>query len=114
MADEPLIYGLARRHYADLDRIFARHPQIERVLIYGSRAKGTARPESDFDLAVVAPAMSDAEFSGLWDELDALPLVFKLDVLHWDRLNQEPLKQAVMTQGRVFWPLAGMSVTRSA
>lgn len=105
MADDRLIFGIAERHYADLVRIFERYPSIERVLIFGSRAKGTAQPASDIDLAVVAPEMSDQEFSRLWNELDELPLVFKLDVLHWDRLGEQKLRDSIIRHGRIFYPL---------
>jgi proline iminopeptidase len=58
--------------------------------------------------------MSDAEFSALWGDLDALPLVFKLDVLHWDSLRQDRLRYAIAAQGQTFWPLTMASDTRSA
>ncbi|TRO83135.1 nucleotidyltransferase domain-containing protein [Desulfuromonas acetexigens] len=105
MADERLIFGLAERHYADMAEIFRRYPQIEQVLIFGSRAKGTDKPWSDFDLAVVAPNLSDRDFSRLWNEIDDLPLVFKLDLLHWDKLGEIPLKEKIVQEGRRFYPL---------
>lgn len=105
MANERLIYGLAERHYAEFVRIFQRYPQIEEVLIFGSRAKGTDRPWSDFDLAVVAPTMSGEEFARLWAEVDGLELVFKVDLLHWDKLAQDRLKEKIREEGRRFYPV---------
>ncbi len=90
MADDKLIFGLAEHHYRTLVEVFGRFCSIERVLIFGSRAKGTAAPWSDIDLAVIAPGMSDGEFSRLLQELEALHLVFKLDLVHWDRLTGQP------------------------
>jgi proline iminopeptidase len=58
----------------------------------------------DFDLAVVASTLSDSEFSRL-NEIDALPLVFKLDLLHWDRLPEERLKEKIRQEGERFYPL---------
>lgn len=104
MAEPRLIFGLSTGLYADLAAVFARHPAIERVLIFGSRAKGTAQAASDIDLAVLAPTLSDGEFNTLWNTLDALPLVFKLDVLHWDRLDKPALKQKILDEGRLFYP----------
>ena len=104
MAGERLIFGLAERHYDEMARVFRRYPQIEKVLIFGSRAKGTEKPWSDFDLAVVAPTLSDRDFSNLWNEIDDLPIVFKLDLLHWDRLGQTPLKNKIVQEGRRFYP----------
>lgn len=103
MENDKLIFGLAEHHYRDIVQVFRRYPNIEQVLIFGSRAKGTDKPYSDFDLAVVAPNMSEQEFSRLWNELDALELVFKLDVLHWDKLVQPKLKESIMTHGQYFY-----------
>ncbi|MCS7152964.1 MAG: nucleotidyltransferase domain-containing protein [Bacteroidia bacterium] len=36
----------------ELRRIFAQHPKVERVVLFGSWAAGTAKPYSDIDLAV--------------------------------------------------------------
>lgn len=105
MAAERLIFGLAERHYAEFARIFARYPAIEQVLVFGSRARGSAKDGSDFDLAVLAPTMSERDFTRLWNEIDELPLVFKVDLLHWDRLGQERLKEKIAAEGQRFWPL---------
>lgn len=103
MDDGKLIFGLAEHHYRAITEQFRDFPHIREVLIFGSRAKDTAKPYSDIDLAVIAPEMDDQEFSQLWNRLDALDLVFKLDLLHWDRLDQQPLKDAVMRQGKLFY-----------
>ena len=103
--EDQLIFGLAKRHYHDIVRVLSSYPQIERVLIFGSRAKGTEKPHSDIDLAVVAPDMTESEFSRLLDDLDALDLVFKLDVLHLDTLSQQKLRQSILTHGKLYYPL---------
>ena len=92
MAESSLTFGLSERIRADFIRVFARYPGIERVLIFGSRANGRERAGSDIDLAVIAPRMSDQEFVRLWNEIDDLPLVFKVDLLHWDSLANARLK----------------------
>lgn len=103
--EDNLIFGLARRHYLDLARVFERYPSIERVLIFGSRAKGIEKPYSDIDLAVVAPRMEEREFSRLLADLDTIELVFKLDVLHLDSLSQQKLLGEILTHGKTFYPL---------
>jgi proline iminopeptidase len=105
VANQRLIFGLTEDNYQSITEVFARHPLIERVLIFGSRAKGTAKPWSDIDLAVIAPAMNDREFTELWNEMDGLPIVFKVDVLHLDRVTQPGLREKIMVQGRIFYPL---------
>jgi len=96
--------GLADEILADLRRVFARHSSIEEVRLFGSRAKGTHRPGSDIDLAVFAPSMSEAEFSALWQEIDDLPILFKIDFLHWDRLANTVLRDKIRREGRRIYP----------
>ncbi len=43
--------------------------------------------------------MSDAEFARLWSQVDDLPLVFKVDLLHWDRLANSALKDKIRGEG---------------
>ena len=96
--------GLADEILDDLRRVFARHPTIEEVRLFGSRAKGMHRPGSDIDLAVFAPSMSEEEFSALWTEIDELPILFKIDLLHWDRLANLALKDKIRREGRRIYP----------
>jgi len=81
------------------------YAHVERTLIFGSRAKGVAKPYSDIDLAVVAPQMDQSEFSRLLEDLEALDLVFKLDLVHLDKLNQPKLRESIMALGKTFYPL---------
>lgn len=52
--------------------------QIERVVLFGSRARGDARPDSDYDVAVFLK-----DFHDRWSEVDRLiPVV--TDILYDD------------------------------
>lgn len=106
MADDGLSFGLSAEILEWLRTVFARYPGIERVLVFGSRAKGTYRNASDIDLAVLAPGMDEKTFAQLWNDLDDLPLVFTLDVLHWDRLPAGRIRDHVIRDGRQVYPVA--------
>ena len=62
--DDPVL----ARFRAALDRIYG--TQIERVVLFGSRARGDARPDSDYDVAVFLKDLPDR-----WQELDRLALL---------------------------------------
>jgi proline iminopeptidase len=47
--------------------------------------------------------MSSQRFTQLWGDIDALPILFKIDLLHWDRLTNEPLKEKILTRGHRFF-----------
>ena len=54
-----------RRFRAALAEIYGE--RLERVVLFGSRARGEARPDSDYDLAVFLKVLPDR-----WAELDRL------------------------------------------
>lgn len=59
--DDPIL----ARVRLDLDEIYG--DRIERVVLFGSRARGDARPDSDYDVAVFLKSLPDR-----WAELDRL------------------------------------------
>lgn len=72
--------GLPEYVLQNLQRIFANHPVVERVVLYGSRAKGNFRPNSDIDLMIVAPKISWREFNQIEGEIDDLLMPWKVDL----------------------------------
>lgn len=59
--DDPVL----KRYRAALDDMYG--DRIERVVLFGSRARGDAHPESDYDVAVFLKSLPDR-----WAELDRL------------------------------------------
>jgi predicted nucleotidyltransferase len=52
-SDDPVL----RRFRAVLGEVYG--PRLERVVLYGSRARGEARPDSDYDVAVFLRDLRD-------------------------------------------------------
>jgi predicted nucleotidyltransferase len=65
MTPQPTNDPVLRRYRAVLGAIYG--DQLERVVLFGSRARGDARPDSDYDVAVFLKSMPDR-----WAELDRL------------------------------------------
>ena len=87
-----------------LEKVFVRFPEIEKVVIFGSRATGRYRPGSDIDLAVFAPDLTDRAFARLVDELDELPIAFNMDIIHFDTLKNQTLRQQILNRGKTLYP----------
>ena len=47
-------HGLTDATVAQIHEVFARHPEVEKAVLYGSRAKGNFKPGSDVDLTLGA------------------------------------------------------------
>lgn len=99
MVDAALMFGLSGDVRSDLSSVFRRYAEVQQVRIFGSRATGRYGAGSDIDLAVLAPTMTNDRFTQLWSDIDALPLVFKVDLLHWDTLENPVLKEKIMCEG---------------
>ncbi|MEW6248880.1 MAG: nucleotidyltransferase domain-containing protein [Nitrospirota bacterium] len=50
-----------------LERIAPVRPQIKRIVLFGSRARGTHRPDSDYDLLLVVSRKDDALLDVLYE-----------------------------------------------
>ncbi len=60
-----------------------RQYDAQKVILYGSRAKGTALERSDIDIAVSGVK----DFDTLSDEVDVLATLFSGDLLNLDRCS---------------------------
>ncbi len=73
-----------------------RKHSAKQVILFGSRAKGTARERSDIDIAV-----SGAEdFDGLVEEIEELPTLYTVDVVDLDTCGNTLLKEDIAQYGR--------------
>jgi len=85
----------------------ARYPAIERVLVFGSRARGDARERSDFDLAVVAPGMDPSDWSRFAVEFDEdVPTLCGIDLLLLNDSIGEQLRTKIAREGVVIYDRA--------
>ncbi len=82
-AEVPLI-DIRPDHWAIVQSILQKHvPQCE-VWAFGSRAKWTAKPYSDLDLAVICDRPLSLDVSaGLADDFSDSDLPWKVDVVDW-------------------------------
>ncbi|MDN5871391.1 MAG: nucleotidyltransferase domain-containing protein [Nitrococcus sp.] len=77
-ANQP--YGLPPHVFKQLEAVFRSWPRIERVTLYGSRAKGNYRKGSDIDLCLEGQALEVADLLKLDAEIDDLLLPWKIDL----------------------------------
>lgn len=74
---------------------FAKKCDLSRVVLFGSRARGTNRERSDVDLAVTGKNVADFQFM-LEDEADSL---LSFDVVDMGSIISQKLKQNIEREG---------------
>jgi predicted nucleotidyltransferase len=75
-------------------------PGIARVVLFGSRARGDARPRSDYDFAIHAGGLSHADWSR-WclDTAESAPTLCAVDLVLASGPISEDLRRAIETEG---------------
>lgn len=97
-------FGLRHTDLIYLNELFWEYPVIEQVWIYGSRAKGTNRPGSDVDLALVGPGVTQQIVAHIHFVLEEdSPMPFFFDVLHWNTLMNPKLKNEIERTGQLLY-----------
>ncbi|MHB8762726.1 MAG: nucleotidyltransferase domain-containing protein [Deferrisomatales bacterium] len=86
--------------------IFSAHPQVQRVVVYGSRAKGTHRPGSDIDLTLFGPDLGTSELLKIDLELDELLLPYTIDLSIHDQISSRELLEHIGRVGKVLYEKA--------
>ena len=93
--------GLSERVTDLLRAELRRFPEVRAAYLYGSRARGDYKPQSDIDIAIDAPDMTQQNFAQLWNAIEALPIAFPLDCIWLQALPESPLIVQVKRDGRV-------------
>lgn len=73
------------------------------IILFGSRARGDHRENSDFDLAVKATRIPTANWARLQLALEEEPVtLYSVDLVDFDQVNNE-YKKHISTEGKVVY-----------
>ena len=73
-----------------------------RIILFGSRAKGTARHGSDFDFALDIPRPESSLYRRLWDHIEAFSGLYGIDLVFLGDVNPE-FKELVLRTGKIIY-----------
>ncbi|MCC5930629.1 MAG: nucleotidyltransferase domain-containing protein [Cyclobacteriaceae bacterium] len=96
------MFGLQQKDIDALKRCFAQYPEIEQVLLYGSRAMGNYRKGSDIDLTIKGN-LDHRNLLKLETELDDLLLPYKIDLSLYHKIKNPDLAEYIQRVGLLFY-----------
>lgn len=95
-------FGLDDETIKLIQNLFSEIESIEMVKIFGSRAKGNYKPASDIDFAI----FGEIDSKGLRHiacELDELSTPYKFDILNYNEIENQALKESIDNYGKIFY-----------
>lgn len=96
-------YGLNEATIARIRGVLARFKDVEKALLYGSRAKGNYRAGSDIDLTLYGAGLSFDQLGMIASELDDLLLPYTIDLSIFEQLGNSDLREHIERVGVVFY-----------
>lgn len=93
------MYGIEEKIYKNLMSYFNSNKYIQKVVLFGSRAKGNYKYNSDIDLGILC----DKKYKGtIAEELDELVGIYSIDIVFLDSMNDE-IKLQIEKDGIVIY-----------
>ncbi|MTV48393.1 nucleotidyltransferase domain-containing protein [Heliobacillus mobilis] len=94
------MFGLNESVTLALTDIFSQYPEVEQVIIFGSRARGDYKKQSDIDFAIYH--RGDLSPS-LYLDLDEAAGIYKIDVIDMKTIHNEDLRSKIERDGIEFY-----------
>lgn len=96
-------YGLKEHTIEQINSVFSRNPEVEQVILYGSRAKGTYKNGSDIDLTLKGSNLNLAAINKISNEIDDLLLPYSFDISIFSQISNADLVDHINRVGVVFY-----------
>lgn len=88
--------GISPKSFGLILDALTKFPQIKKVVVFGSRAKGNYKTGSDIDLAVFGEKVDFSltlELLAIFNE--RLPIPYKVDVINYNGIDNPNLKEHI-------------------
>lgn len=96
-------FGLPDGTCATVRQILASYPQIEKAVLYGSRAKGNYKAGSDIDLTLFGTALNHTLLMSISTALEESDIPYTVDLSLFDQIETPTLREHIERVGQVFY-----------
>jgi len=96
-------HGLSERDMRTISGILRKYPDIRRVFLFGSRAKGSFKAGSDIDLAIMNDGLRENTIRALQIDFEESSLPYFVDIVYFPALSHPELKEQILRAGVLFY-----------
>lgn len=98
------MFGLIERDIEYIVKAMKQFSEIEKAIIFGSRAMGNYKKGSDVDIAIVGEGINSKTLYKLDDYLNEVyPLPYFFDILQYSSITNENLKNHIDSKGKIIY-----------
>ena len=97
------MFGLKNQQIEKMQAVFAQYSNVEEVILYGSRAKGNFRTNSDIDLTLKGADISLSQQFKIELALDDLLLPYQIDLSIYQHIQNDDLLAHIERVGVSFY-----------
>lgn len=97
------MFGLRDETIDKINIVFSKYLQIEKAVLYGSRAKGNFKNGSDIDITFFGKKLNQNILFKIEDEIDDLLLPYSFDLSIFENIENLKLKEHINRVGKVFY-----------
>lgn len=98
------MYGLLDRDIKYIIKALEQHDEIEKAIIFGSRAMGNYKKGSDVDIAIIGESVNRSIIYKLDDCLNEVyPLPYFFDIIQYNAITNENLINHIDNEGKVIY-----------
>ena len=90
-----------------LTQIFQRYPEIERAVLFGSRARGDHREQSDYDVAIYGELIASDKAALRSFCAEDLPTLHKIDLIFMSEQDGTAIAESIKREEIIFYDKAG-------
>jgi predicted nucleotidyltransferase len=98
-------FGINENAFKQINKVFTTFPVVQKVLLYGSRAKGNYRAGSDIDLAIKGNDINLQLLNKIRLQLDDLMLPYSFDISNYQQIENPELISHIDRVGKVFFSI---------
>jgi predicted nucleotidyltransferase len=95
-------FGISSKNIEILNSVFKKFPQVKRVIIYGSRAKGNFRKNSDVDLVITNSEIDRHDIGKILSEIDDSNFPYLVDLQVLNTIKNRELLDHINRVGKIF------------
>lgn len=75
---------------------------VDKIVLFGSRARCDAEERSDIDIAILCPAASDREWLDVCEIVENTRTLLEIDIVRLDTASQE-LQTRIFDEGKILY-----------